>query len=665
MEKSSNAGRQPHWIKSILNNLGLKDSSSLTTIFDRTDEVASQLAPDTRRLWKWILLMEGGAVLLPLLWLLVIRLRWTPLYTGYTVTVFIFLVVGICWWLRWRGMQHTWVRARLVAEIVRSAVNTAWMPGRPTVDALVDTPDLQAWAAELPKSPDLNEAIDPETLKERYLNDRINDQLQYYQSKRKNAILDRQRLSRYVTWSLDGALFLSVAGLVLVHNDSGLRFLRLSGADYVLGIVGTLLPLIAILMQTLSSYLELNRRTGRYAHQVEVLNAAKVRMQKAGSQDEVLAVVRDVERTLLGEVVDWFYEAEQTESFYRSKTPDDSSEVTCRININKNKWTSRLLSITAMGASYAARVVFGRILVIALSMVITTALINYYAAQDSQETSRIQELGSLLSSPTSKGWTPIPKRAKKGFILIAHGLHDGVDTDPQKSKDLHWMSKMQQSLETALKSDLPDICLVDWSDAAIPGKSSSIKMELDRIANEKGLPSTAQGWLQDVVAIRPQGENVGMFIGFKLAMAILEGKIKQNRPMHFIGHSAGGFVVLHAALVLHKLKLAPKNLRITILDTPFPVVDDIKEALEFATIDYYCSSNFAIDVPATKFHKDYKRFDIKVPAGIDSYTGAHSYSHSWFNETILNQNQNPDPYPDGFRRSPLWKDDKLVKDFDK
>ncbi len=38
------------------------------------ESMANSLVPNTRRLWKWILTLEGVAAVLPLLWLLVLRL---------------------------------------------------------------------------------------------------------------------------------------------------------------------------------------------------------------------------------------------------------------------------------------------------------------------------------------------------------------------------------------------------------------------------------------------------------------------------------------------------------------------------------------------------------------------------------------------------------------
>ncbi len=96
-------------------NVG-KDSS-ITDAYKRTN-AAKQLAPRTRRLWEWILFCEGAAVLLPMFWLLVIHLRWTPAYGVCGVGVHRRDRQGACWWMRWPrhaadvDLPGSWQRCR-------------------------------------------------------------------------------------------------------------------------------------------------------------------------------------------------------------------------------------------------------------------------------------------------------------------------------------------------------------------------------------------------------------------------------------------------------------------------------------------------------------------------------------------------------------------------
>ena len=640
--------RMPDWSEPLIKALNLADQKSPQEVLDRAEMAANQLAPDTRRIWKWILAMEGFAVLAPIAWLLVVRLGLPVSYAAYSVIVCTVLVVGICWWLRWRGMQQTWARARMMAEIARSAKATAGLAENATLGALGAAPGLQPVAQWIiGESSGTSAAIN----KDAYITGRIDDQLEYYQRKHAEAIAERRRLSGRVTLALDGALFLAVAGVALSLSPTAERWLRLSGSDYFLGVVGATLPLVAILMQLLGSYLELNRRAGRYAQQAEFLDSAKERFKVPMTPDQLGDAVREVERVLLSEVVEWFYQAQHAEPYYRSKNGAlKANEIREAIAAGSRSWGQKLMVWFGLSAGFVGRVIFGRVLVVALSVVVTTAFIAFCIPKDSEELSKLRlEDGKLLSSANAKSWQADPDRAAKGFILIAHGLHDGVDTSGKLLEKAHWMTRMQNTLVSHLGPDTPDICLVDWHLAAIPAVFSASGFESSRAAagSTDAIPTRPEAWLQDVAAIRPQAEEIGELVGFKLARALRAGILKKDQPMHLIGHSAGGFVVMHAALVLKQLGVAPANLRVTLLDTPAPVMDHLKLLSDEVPVDFYCTSLFATGIPETGFGRYFTKFDIAPPAGTDPYTGAHSFAHQWFIETIASEGEQ------GFRRSPF------------
>ena len=68
--------------------------------------------------------------------------------------------------------------------------------------------------------------------------------------------------------------------------------------------LGATLPLCAILFQLRGSYLELNRRIGRYAQQISFLIPVKKKLKEAEELKSARKVVLEVERVLLGEVID-------------------------------------------------------------------------------------------------------------------------------------------------------------------------------------------------------------------------------------------------------------------------------------------------------------------------------------------------------------------------
>ncbi len=639
----------PAWARPLIRALQLPDRTNPAEVLERASIAADRLAPDTRRLWRLILLAEGAAVLAPVTWLLVVRLGLPMSYAAYSVALCTLMVVGICWWLRWKGAQQTWARARLLAEIARSAEATAGIAPGATTAALAGSPSLQPlaeWIAGDAVAP----AISPDQARQNYITSRIDHQLDYYRRKNLQAGDERHRLSRHVTRSLDGALFLAVAGMALSMSHTAERWLRLSGSDYVLGVVGAALPLIAILMQSLGSYLELNRRAGRYAQQVEFLESIKAKSDATATAEQINATVCVVERELLSEVVEWFYQAQHTEPYYRSKDRNpDAMEIREALAVSKQSWSRKSMVWLGISAGFVGRVVLGRVLVGALSVVLTTAFIAFYIPKDSEELSRLRrEDGKLLSSSNASGWEPKPERAEKGFILIAHGLHDGVRSSGKtRNGKPHWMARLQDTIDAKLKSESPDICLVDWHLAAMPGVFSGTGGGRANTSDDYDIPIPPEVWLQDISAIRPQAEEIGDLVGLKLALAIRAKKLRQDRPMHFIGHSAGGFVVLHAALVLKQLGLAPANFRVTMLDTPSPVVAELKELAGDIPVDFYCASAFVTGIPETGFAKYFTCSDIPVPAGIDRYTGAHAYAHEWYIDTISK------PGDKGFAFSPF------------
>lgn len=650
-DSETDASGLPDWAPPLFSAMGLSEGSDPATILEKAGAMADRLAPSIRRTIRYLLLFQGVAVLAPLLWFLVVRHRWPAEYVSYAVVFCTVVLIAICWWLRWRGMQYARAGARVIGEIARSAVATRGIPGRPTVAALSREPSLQPLACWI--DGDDSETIPVEEVAPRYVEERVDDQLAYYRRILKGAVFERRRLGRIVTFALDGALFLAVAGLAVSFNPEAYRWFRLSGSDYILGFVGAALPLVALLMQLLGSSLELDRRTGRYAQQIEFLESVREKLLSVRTREALEKIVGDVEGILLGEVIEWYYQAKFSEPYYRSRNILDSvTEVRQSAARTQRTWTRRIVSGVGIGAGFVGRVVFGRLLVVALSVVITTGLISLHAPSDPMETSRLRkEDGRLLSSAKATDWQPVPKRAENGLLLIAHGLHDGVDTKGRfgEGEDAHWMTRMQEEIEGRLRGSAPEICLVNWHLAANPSHFSTAGLEggTQEEGEGKPLPTTPQGWMQNVAAIRPEAEEIGELVGFKLAKAIREGKLNGDRPMHFIGHSAGGFVVIHAAMVLNELGLAPPDLRVTMLDTPVPVREHLEQLLETTPVDFYRTSAFAAGIPDSGFRPGFTKFEIEVPEGIDPYTGAHSFAHQWYIGSIANDDGR------GFQRSPF------------
>ena len=64
MNKTPSHPLRPAWYEPLAKALGLQPDSTAEQVLKKADTVANTLAPNTRRLWKWILTLEGVAVVL-------------------------------------------------------------------------------------------------------------------------------------------------------------------------------------------------------------------------------------------------------------------------------------------------------------------------------------------------------------------------------------------------------------------------------------------------------------------------------------------------------------------------------------------------------------------------------------------------------------------------
>ncbi len=741
---------EPSWTENLLGSLGLQRGEKAKKVLEHADHLATRLAPNTRRLWRWILLLEGFAVLLPICWLMVAQREWPGGIVAVAIALCTLGVVGFCWWMRWRNQQHLWTRSRLLAEFARSAEATRNWPGRPTWTALEMAPSLQPLLGAMAQ-PDVQATeADLERLKASYIDERIENektgQLEYFRSKAKQAAEERRRLTQYVTWSLDGALILAVLGLWLGFSNTAQWLFSVANSDLFLGLIGAGLPLIAILMQSLDSYLELNRRTGRFAQQWEFLDVARKRLANTRTLEEAVERVQEIERVLLAEVTEWFYQAEHAEVFYRGGTRS-AVERTPRQALTTVKdsyissMTTKVLNSLGLVLSFTGRIIFGRVVIVAITSVLTALLIFSRAPQDALQRSLLRTADGQLLSRTDKfgWWSPKKEEAERGFILIAHGLHDSAvreeaekldsgkdqgkgksvgeamrnalkkavtpeaaqDAAESKKEKLHWMSEIRETIHQQLDpvGGSPDICLVDWSLAAKPSEVSGLLQSLAaeeeaKKATETPVSATAaetapqanvtaaapvaatdpvttpeekeslQQMVLDVTAIRSQAQAIGDTVAYKLVQAIKSNppRLHGDKPMHLIGHSAGGFLVVRVALILQRFGLLPQGSRITLLDTPMPDVTDIQQLMQpidggepRCQIDYYKSSFFAQGVPVDKKWPNYRCYELTpsvLPGRDPGALNDHSYAHQWFIQTILGTPKE-NPGPPGFRCSPF------------
>lgn len=271
-------------------------------------------------------------------------------------------------------------------------------------------------------------------------------------------------------------------------------------------------------------------------------------------------------------------------------------------------------------------------------------------------------------------------RRDSGLVVIAHGLYsDGKQA---------WLRDMAQAMErrcadSNVNITPPNIALLDWSDkAGDPSELPTWQQAMLRALIEKGLKTRNSALVGtgaageainfgfDLYGVKQLGLTTGQMLANWIYLNSRYGtspQIDPNKPIHLIGHSAGGFVVGEAAKILkHPLNAAYPPVyvdRVTLLDTPLPSKDHI--ALGDArfpnpgTAERFISSFYGdLDEPLALLVQPhtwyYKAYVMKSWLPFDTLSpseNGHGYSYIWFTD------QTVDPLgamePDGFAYSPI------------
>ncbi len=144
-------------------------------------------------------------------------------------------------------------------------------------------------------------------------------------------------------------------------------------------------------------------------------------------------------------------------------------------------------------------------------------------------------------------------RADVGLVVIIHGMCQNALVD--------WPAQLAQAVEARLgvSATGPNVCLYDWEDMADP----SLFFEGT---------SRCDNWFEAVenaLMVRPGALAHGRILADWIKSEIAAGRVNPNKPIHLIGHSAGGFVAGECALTLKQLGIL--NTYVTMLDTPEPL----------------------------------------------------------------------------------------------
>jgi pimeloyl-ACP methyl ester carboxylesterase len=583
------------WLPQLFEMAGLSPEADLETIKSKMSALANRSAPVTRSQWNWIVFLQGLAVCVPLGWLQ----GWPVFLVGVAAFLTTLLLWILHWWLRGRSMQKTWAQARLVAETARSLIAASRYPEASPWRTLATVPSLRRlrWA----KRPVAVEQTFQDWIAN-YITQRIGTQKKYFTDKRNEAEGQRKKLTSWTTLLLDVSLFFASVGLILVFIPPAEEWM-VGGAfaESFLGSLSILMLLGLLLIQIVRELHELNRRSARFAQQEIVLENARTRLSQVQSPELALEIVSDTEGKLLAEVLEWYFHAETAERFVEVRKSGRRS-LPQRFLKDRRPATRFVQAIPGKAGSvglFVLRAIVTRVPLIVGSAAVVVVWILLHLPQQGSDYNKLERAVHLhngYDNPDRDGkpsFDPTPEQAKRGIVVMVHGLYGrGFLTGDIKKDERNWMKPCADAMRERLNDNELAICLVDWSEAALPWQFYNLGL------GERNI-------LGDLPAIRGQAYVVGDIVAFKLAGIIVKNKLNsQSIPFHLIGHSAGGFVVARLARRLTDLGLVSKDdpdmLHVTILDTPEPDAPVLEEVPKPWQTDFYLTSYSVFSYPFRK-----------------------------------------------------------------
>lgn len=271
-------------------------------------------------------------------------------------------------------------------------------------------------------------------------------------------------------------------------------------------------------------------------------------------------------------------------------------------------------------------------------------------------------------------------RKDNGLVVITHGIY--TDTSLEPGQTSNWQMDMASKIEARTDAHMPNVAILDWGvfsknpvDVDWLTKSAVSRWAVWALGKVFGgaanvVDNTIQleDRLADLYVVRENGACMGQV----LAGWVCDNSkgsnpgIDKNRPVHLIGHSAGGFVMGECARTL-KQSYGITVDRVTLLDTPFPYPNHMGAGVypypNPGVAERIVSSNYGIlQMPFQTYPDPGTFYQYKL---LDSFYGAtsrwdfgetgHGYSYVWYNGTV----DDPDS-TDGFANSPILTGIKAV-----
>jgi pimeloyl-ACP methyl ester carboxylesterase len=289
------------------------------------------------------------------------------------------------------------------------------------------------------------------------------------------------------------------------------------------------------------------------------------------------------------------------------------------------------------------------------------------SADDQLPCSKVFDLtrGVLLST-NGQPYVFDPIKTSAGLIVVVHGLWNSATTP--------WVTNLLTAI--IARSPLPNVCAFDWGEMADPTLYNSGGRSTG--TNQSGIFT----W-DDIVLIRPYGQAQGAVLADAIEDKRKAGLVDKAKPIHLIGHSAGGFVIGECAQTLRQLGYTA--LQVTMLDTPAPYKEHSIGIGAQYRVDRYITSQWGGSDPqypkAADFISTWERADTRLapffsnsgalvlgstwvftiqpganyyrrvvlppePMGNDD---AHYYAHKWYQDTVKGDVSDID----GFNYSPF------------
>lgn len=244
-------------------------------------------------------------------------------------------------------------------------------------------------------------------------------------------------------------------------------------------------------------------------------------------------------------------------------------------------------------------------------------------------------------------------RRNSGLVVITHGLRSDYEVPWMRDMALAISNRSRKTLDQS-----PNIALLDWSDLAKdPAELPEDQKEMLQGMVRRGLTrfdvksqavgtlGIATDFLIDLYYVR----KFGLITGQQLANWIYENTlhaphIDPAKPIHLIGHSAGGFVVGEAARILKDRGVVVD--RVTLLDTPFPPSNFFSTGFDGyanpGTVDRVVSSLYGtFEMPTELYPEPHSWYRYAALGSLYGPISAfrtddagHGYSHVWYRESI-------------------------------